>query len=135
MTLGRATMNSAIGARRAAGAALPEPRARLTCDIFSQNCSRPELGCVLYPHPTCGLAGKGTTGQACGSPFACEKGLACVSTEVVSAAKPGTCQPYCRTDPAAANGCDVLCPGDYFVYRDASGALTSGVCRPTPVTP
>jgi hypothetical protein len=128
-TGGRATLSTALGARRKVGEALPGPRAPLTCDPLAQNCSRPELACYVRPPSVCALTGNLPLNAPCNSEFACAPGLDCVAATATP--KDFVCKPYC--DPvstASASACNTLCPGKYETFQDAQGATLGALCFP-----
>lgn len=127
-TLGRATMNTLLGARRKLANPPPPPRTQLTCDPLAQDC-RPELAC--YPGGSsgmCALAGSLTVNEACTTPYDCQPGLACVS---ISGAEGFRCSTICdHVALTGPQGCTTLCPGGYAIFADEHGIPTRGQCRP-----
>lgn len=128
-TGGRATMDTTLHARRAAGTAVPTPRKPLTCDTIAQDCSRPELGCYMAPPAVCALSGGVAAGKPCDAVFACAPGLDCVSGP--SSPTTYVCKPYCDpNDGSSASACAKLCPVNHLTFKDAGGTVVAGLFQP-----
>ena len=91
--LGRATLDTALGLRRASSEPVAAVRERFICDTVRQNCGRPELGCYWGPPTLCALSKGVKLDQPCDEQFACAPGLDCVR----GATNPDAhvCKPYC----------------------------------------
>lgn len=128
-TQGRATMTTTLGARRDVSMAVPPVRAVHECDVLTQDCGRPELGCHLYPPAFCALNGDVALDEPCDAAFECAPGLDCVSG--ASAPDSYVCKPYCDpVDHAAADSCQNLCPGNFLEFRSTQGDVLGGLCVP-----
>jgi hypothetical protein len=129
VTGGRATMTTALGARRRAATKPPPPRAALTCDVLRQDCTRAELGCYVEPPAVCALSGGVAEGKPCDAVFACAPGLDCVSGP--SMPNSYVCEPYCDpNDASAASACMNRCPGSFLLFKDSGGGVLGGLCQP-----
>jgi hypothetical protein len=128
-TGGLATMTTTLGARRKQNDPVPAPRPAQTCDPLAQDCGRAELACHAGEQNYCTLAGNAGKDTPCSTNSICARGLDCISND--AAATSYVCEPYCDpNNAAAANGCDALCPGNFFVFVDAADQPTGAQCLP-----
>jgi hypothetical protein len=128
-TLGRATLDTELGARRDTEAPAPAPRELFECDVVAQDCPRDELGCYLRSPTFCALSGGVELDQPCDAPFACAPGLDCVASNANPTAF--VCKPYCDpTSTTSADSCEILCPGRYEEYQTTAGVVLGGLCFP-----
>ena len=129
-TGGRATLNTALSARRKVGTAPPAPRAAASCDLLAQTCSSPELACYARPGTACGLSGNLPLNAACSADFACARGLDCVA----NANTPTNlmCKPYCDPSPTSTSAlaCNTLCTGQFATYEYPKGTTIGAICIP-----
>jgi hypothetical protein len=127
-TAGLATLDTLLGRRRDKADPAPPPRQRFECDVLTQDCGRPELGCHYYPPAFCALTAGVELGQPCDAAFECAPGLDCVANASDQAF---VCMPYCDPNDASSPlACATICGGDRLTISYQSGAIVAAVCLP-----